>query len=43
MGGEFRVWLQQRLLSAGETFEAVVADYGVSVSDLRDALDAIAA
>jgi uncharacterized protein (DUF433 family) len=30
-------------LRAGETFEAVAADYGVSVSDLRDALDAIAA
>lgn len=30
-------------LRAGETFEAVASDYGVSVSDLRDALDAIAA
>lgn len=30
-------------LRAGETFEAVAADYGVSVSDLRDAVDAIAA
>lgn len=30
-------------LRAGETFEAVAADYGVSVSNLRDALDAIAA
>jgi uncharacterized protein (DUF433 family) len=30
-------------LRAGETFEAVATDYGVSVSDLRAALDAIAA
>jgi uncharacterized protein (DUF433 family) len=30
-------------LRAGETFEAVATDYGVSVSNLRDALDAIAA
>lgn len=30
-------------LRAGETFETVAADYGVSVDDLRDALDAIAA
>jgi uncharacterized protein (DUF433 family) len=30
-------------LQAGETFETVAADYGVSVNDLRDALDAIAA
>ncbi len=30
-------------LRAGETFEAVAADYGVSVSNLRDALDATAA
>jgi uncharacterized protein (DUF433 family) len=30
-------------LRAGETFEAVAADYGVSEEDLRVALDAIAA
>jgi uncharacterized protein (DUF433 family) len=30
-------------LRAGETFEAVAEDYGVTVSELRDALDAIAA
>lgn len=30
-------------LQAGETFAAVAADYGVSESELRDALDAIAA
>lgn len=30
-------------LRAGETFESVAEDYGVSESDLRDALDAIAA
>lgn len=30
-------------LRAGETFAAVAADYGVSESELRDALDAIAA
>ncbi len=30
-------------LRAGETFEAVAADYGVSVNSLPDALDAIAA
>jgi len=30
-------------LRAGETFEAVAADYGVSENELRDALDAIAA
>ena len=30
-------------LRAGETFEAVAEDYGVSERDLRDALDAIAA
>lgn len=30
-------------LRAGETFEAVAADYGVSEKDLRTALDAIAA
>ena len=30
-------------LRAGETFESVAADYGVSERDLRDALDAIAA
>lgn len=30
-------------LRAGETFEAVALDFGVSVSDLRDAVDAIAA
>lgn len=30
-------------LRAGERFETVAADYGISVDDLRDALDAIAA
>jgi len=30
-------------LRAGETFESVAADYGVSEAELRDALDAIAA
>jgi len=30
-------------LQAGETFEAVAADYGVTVNELRDAVDAIAA
>jgi uncharacterized protein (DUF433 family) len=30
-------------LRAGETFESVAEDYGVSEAELRDALDAIAA
>ncbi|ORA36006.1 hypothetical protein BST19_28440, partial [Mycobacterium bouchedurhonense] len=30
-------------LRAGETFEAVAEDYGVTEAELRDALDAIAA